>query len=58
MATNREEKLQEELRICRQALRKEKQKNADIQKSRDKYKLKNKELVKQQKEDALKKNEK
>ena len=55
MGTKREEKLEEELKICRQALRKEKQRNMDIQKSRDKYKLRNKELVKQQKEESLKK---
>ena len=46
MKTKREEKLEKELRECRVALHKEKQKNHDLSKSREKHKEKAKELNK------------
>jgi hypothetical protein len=44
MKTKREEKLEQQLSACRQALRRERQKNRDISQSRDGYKVKNRGL--------------
>jgi hypothetical protein len=57
MKTKREEKLEKELKSARQALHKEKQKNKDLQMSREKHKLKSKQLSQKLSTEALKKNE-
>lgn len=44
MKTTREEELVQALKECRHQLREIKQKNADLQKSKEKYKTANKEL--------------
>lgn len=44
MSTSRKEQLAQSLKECRQQLRKVKQKNSDLQKSKEKYKTANKEL--------------
>ncbi|MDR2384511.1 MAG: hypothetical protein LBD80_02430, partial [Tannerella sp.] len=57
MKTKREEKLEKALSLCRQALHRERQKNRDLQESRDKYKLKQKALNERLKEsETIKKN--
>jgi hypothetical protein len=47
MKTQREEKLAQQLSACRQALHRERQKNSDVSQSRDRYKVKAKQLASQ-----------
>jgi precorrin-3B methylase len=55
--TKREENLEEQLRKCKEALHREKQKNKDLHLSRNRYKQKTKVLVQKVKEvEAIKKN--
>ncbi len=58
MKSAKEEKSKSKLKALQEALRKEKQKNRDLQKSKDSYKLKYKEqsVINDYLEKALKKN--